>query len=82
MVKTNTDMVDTNTLKHISPMNHHVLEVTPQVFMFPNNVLQVWDHHLIDMKKFQLSKVDILKVQVSKSQVLNIEILEVQVLKV
>jgi len=41
MVKTNTDMVDTDTLKHISPMNHHVLEVTPQVLMFPNNVLQV-----------------------------------------
>ncbi len=77
MVKKNADMVDTDTLKHISPMNHHVLEVTPQVLVFPNDVLQVWDHHLIDMKKFQLSKVDILKVQASKSQVLNIEILEV-----
>jgi hypothetical protein len=41
MVKKNADMVDTDTLKHISPMNHHVLEVTPQVLVFPNDVLQV-----------------------------------------
>jgi hypothetical protein len=41
MVKKNVDMVDTNTLKHISPMSHHVLEVTPQVLVFPNDVLQV-----------------------------------------
>jgi hypothetical protein len=41
MVKTNVDMVDTNTLKHISPMNHHVLEVTPQVLVILNDVLQM-----------------------------------------
>jgi hypothetical protein len=56
-------MVDVNTLNHISPMNHHVLEVTLQVLVIPNDVLQVKDHHLFDIKKFEFLKVDILEVQ-------------------
>ncbi len=63
MVKTYADMVDVNTLNHISPMNHHVLEVTLQVLVIPNDVLQVKDHHLFDIKKFEFLKVDILEVQ-------------------
>jgi hypothetical protein len=59
--------VDADTSRHVSLMNHHVLEVTPQVSMIPNNVLQMRDHHLFYMKKLQFSKVDILKVQASKS---------------
>jgi len=63
VVKTYVDMVDVNTLNHISPMNHHVLEVTLQVLVIPNDVLQVKDHHLFDIKKFEFLKVDILEVQ-------------------
>ncbi len=74
--------VDVDTSRHVSLMNYHVLEVTPQVSMIPNNVLRERDHHLFYMKKSQLSKVDILKVQASKSQVSNIETLKVQVSKV
>jgi hypothetical protein len=76
-MKTNANMVDANSLKHISPMNHHVSEVTPQVLVIPNDVLQVRDHHLFYLKNSQLLKVNIFKVQFLKSQVLNIEILEV-----
>ncbi len=54
-------------------MNHHVLEVTPQVLMIPNNVLPVRNHHLFYMNKLELSKVDILEVQTLEPQVLNIE---------
>jgi hypothetical protein len=76
-VKKNADMVDANTLKHISPMNHHVSKVTLQVLVSPNDVLQVRDRHLFYMKKFQFLNVDILEIQALESQVLNIEILEV-----
>jgi hypothetical protein len=65
--------VDANTSKDVSPVNHHVLEITPQVSMIPNNVLPVRDHHLFDMKKLELLKVDILEVQALKPQVLNIK---------
>jgi hypothetical protein len=72
-MKTNADMVDADSLKHISPMNHHVSEVTPQVLAIPNDVLQVRDHHLFYMKNFQLLKVDILEVQFLESQVLTLK---------
>jgi hypothetical protein len=81
-VKADVDMVDVNTLKHVSPTNHRVLKITPQVLMILNNVLPVRDHHLFHMKNLQLSKVNILKVQASKLQVLDIETLEVQVSEV
>jgi len=54
-------------------VNHHVLEVTPQVSMIPNNVLPMKDHHIFYMKKLEISKVDILEVQALEPQVLNIE---------
>jgi len=65
--------VDANTSKDVSPMNHHVLEVTPQVSMIPNNVLPMRNHHFFDMNKLELSKVDILEVQTLEPQVLNIK---------
>jgi hypothetical protein len=54
-------------------VNHHVLEVTPQVSMILNNVLLMRDHNFFYMKKLELSKVDILEVQALEPQVLNIE---------
>jgi hypothetical protein len=52
-VKAYVDMVDVNTLKHLSPVNHHVSEITPQVSMILNNVLLVKNHHLFYMKNLQ-----------------------------
>ncbi len=74
--------VDANTSKDVSPINHHVLEITPQVSMILNNVLSMRDHHFFYMKILQFSKVNILEVQVPKPQVLDIKTLEVQVLEV
>jgi hypothetical protein len=65
--------VDANTSKDVSPINHHVLEITPQVSMILNNVLPVKDHHLFYMKKLELSKLDFLEVQDLEPQVLNIK---------
>jgi hypothetical protein len=50
-VKVDTDMVDANTLKEVSFVNPHVLEVTPQVSGNPTNVLLMRDHHLFYKKK-------------------------------
>jgi hypothetical protein len=81
-VKAFADMVDVNTLKHVSLANPHVLKVTSQVSVIPNNVLPMKDHHFFYKKKLQLSKVNILKVQALEPQVSDIETLLVQVLEV
>jgi hypothetical protein len=47
-VKAFVDMVDVNTLKHVSLANPHVLKVTSQVSVIPNNVLLVKDHHFFN----------------------------------
>ncbi len=81
-VKTNANMVDVDTLKHILLMNHHVSEITPQVLMILNNVLLARDHHFFYKKKLQLLKVDNLEVQGLEFQVLNIETSDFQVLEI
>ncbi len=54
-VKTNTNMVNVDTLKQVSPTNLHVSEVTHQVLGITNSV-----------SKVQYLKLQILEVQVSK----------------
>jgi hypothetical protein len=56
-VKVDTDMVDADTLKEVSFVNPHVLEITPQVSGNPTNILSMRDHHLFYEKKLQLLKV-------------------------